>query len=129
MLDLNWYNTLNHPPLTPPWWVFAPVWTFLYLTMLTALFLFVSKPSLEDKSWGYTLFFSQIGINLCWMPAFFYLKNPAFALVLIIVLDILVLLNIIAFYNVSKSSARTLIPYFIWILFATYLNVGIYVLN
>lgn len=129
MLNLNWYNMLNFPPLTPPWWIFAPVWTLLYLSMLVALLMFASKPTSEDKSWGYTLFFSQIAINLCWMPAFFYLRNPSFALVLIIVLDILALLNIIAFYNISKTSAKILIPYFIWILYATYLNVGIYLLN
>ncbi len=129
MQSLNWYNSLNFPPLTPPAWIFPPVWTFLYLTMLAALILFGFKTSSKDKSWGYAIFFSQLGLNLCWSPVFFYIKNPIVALVIIIILDILVFLNIIAFFKISKPAGWILLPYMIWILYATYLNLGIVLLN
>lgn len=129
MFDLSWYNTLIMPPFTPPYWVFMPVWIFLYLSMLIAVLIYAAKPSIQDKSWGIILFFSQLIVNLCWAPVFFNFHNIAFALVIIIVLDILVFWTMKEFFIVSKSSSRTLIPYFIWILYATYLNAGVYMLN
>ncbi len=128
-IDYSWYSTLIQPPLKPPAWIFAPVWTILYISMGVALFLYARKESVVSKAWGYVLFFTQLLVNLAWSPAFFGLKNIVLALVLIILLDILVLFNIIEFFKVSKSATRCLIPYFIWLLFATYLNIGIVVLN
>lgn len=129
MLNYNWYQNLNQPPLTPPAWIFPPVWTILYLSMGIALFLYARKKTDQNKSWGYVLFFTQLLTNFAWSPTFFGLKNVGLALALVILMDILVLFNIIEFSKVSKSSARILIPYFIWILFATYLNLGILILN
>ena len=129
MFNSLWYKTLNNPPLTPPSLVFPPVWTILYLSMLVALFFYIKEKSNKDKSWGIVLFFSQILINLSWSPIFFYMQNIGLALVVVIILDILVLWNIIEFFKVSKISGFILIPYFLWILFATYLNIGFLVLN
>ena len=129
MFDLTWYDTLNLPPLTPPGWIFAPVWTILYISMLVSLIIYATKPSNINKEWGFTLFFIQIILNLCWTPAFFCMESPALGLAIIAILDIIVLWNIISFNKVSKSAGRTLIPYFIWILYATYLNTGIFILN
>ena len=129
MFDFSWYSTLVHPPLAPPAWIFAPVWTILYISMGIALFLYARKLSYERKGWGYVLFFTQLLVNLAWTPAFFGVKNISLALALLILLDILVLFNIIEFSKVSKSAARTLIPYFIWLIFATYLNIWILFLN
>ena len=129
MYNFTWYQSLIKPPLAPPSWLFSPVWIVLYITMGISLYLYARKPCGKSKAWGYVLFFTQILVNLSWTPAFFGLKNIAFALALVILLDILVLLNIIEFFKVSKSSARCLIPYFIWILFATYLNIGYLILN
>lgn len=128
-IDYSWYSTLIQPPLKPPAWLFAPVWTVLYITMAVSLFLYARKYTIKNKAWGYVLFFTQILVNLSWSPAFFGLKNIGLALALIILLDILVFFNIIEFFKVSKSAGRCLIPYFIWILFATYLNLGIFILN
>lgn len=128
-IDYSWYSVLIQPPLKPPAWLFAPVWTILYIAMGVALFLYARKQTIKNKSWGFVLFFTQLLVNLSWSPAFFGLKNIGLALALVILLDILVLLNILEFYKVSKSAARCLIPYFIWILFATYLNLGIFILN
>lgn len=129
MIDYNWYSTLIAPPLKPPAWLFGPVWTILYITMAVSLFLYAKKSSYNNKAWGYVLFFTQLLVNLSWSPAFFGLKNIALAFAIIVILDILVLFTIFEFSKVSKSAARCLIPYFIWILFATYLNLGYLILN
>ena len=128
-IDYSWYSALIQPPLKPPAWLFAPVWTILYITMAVSLFLYARKYIIKNKAWGYVLFFTQLLVNLSWSPAFFGLKNIGLALALIILLDILVFFNIIEFFKVSKSAGRCLIPYFIWILFETYLNLGIFILN
>ena len=128
-IDYSWYSALIQPPLKPPAWLFAPVWTVLYITMAVSLFLYARKYTIKNKAWGYVLFFMQLLVNLSWSPAFFGLKNVGLALALIILLDILVLFNIMEFFKISKSAGRCLIPYFIWILFATYLNLGIFILN
>ncbi len=128
-IDYSWYSALIQPPLKPPAWIFAPVWTILYISMGVSLFLYARKYTIKSKAWGYVLFFTQLLVNLSWSPAFFGLKNIGLALALIILLDILVLFNIIEFFKISKSAARCLIPYFIWLLFATYLNIGIFILN
>jgi len=129
MFDFSWYQSLIQPPLAPPAWLFAPVWTILYISMAVALFLYARKTSYKSKAWGYVLFFTQLLVNFAWTPAFFGVKNITLALAIVILLDILVLFNIIEFFKVSKTSARILIPYFIWIVFATYLNFGILFLN
>ena len=128
-IDYSWYSALIQPPLKPPAWLFAPVWTVLYITMAVSLFLYARKYTIKNKAWGYVLFFTQLLVNLAWSPAFFGFKNVGLALALIILLDILVLFNIMEFFKISKSAGRCLIPYFIWILFATYLNLGIFILN
>lgn len=124
MLDLNWYNTLNQPPLTPPAWVFPPVWTALYTMIFISLVLFAVKKADESKALGYVLFFAQMLFNIGWTPVFFMFHEIKLALAIVILLDILVYFNIREFYTISKKSAYFLIPYFLWILFATYLNAG-----
>ena len=128
MFKSVWYYNLIKPPFVPPNWIFPPVWSILYLTLFVALLLYVFKPSQNKKS-GYIYFATQLILNLLWTPAFFYLKNIVLPLIVIILLDIFVILTIKSFYKVSKISALILIPYLIWILFATYLSIGYLVLN
>jgi len=129
MFGMIWYKSLNHPPLTPPSWVFAPAWAVLYTLIFLSFIAYGLKPYDGSKSWGFALFFMQMLLNLLWSPVFFYFHNIGFALAIIVIMDILVLLNIIEFFKVSKTSAFLLVPYFLWILFATYLNTGFFVLN
>lgn len=128
MLKSAWYYSLLKPSLTPPDWIFQPAWLVLYLTMLVAILLYIFKPA-ENKEIGYVYFTFQMVFNLLWMPAFFYMQNITLALVVIIFLDIFVFLTIKKFYSVSKLSGLILIPYFSWIFFATYLNIGYLILN
>jgi tryptophan-rich sensory protein len=129
MIDYSWYNSLIQPPLKPPAWLFSPVWIILYALMGLSLFIYIKEYSIKSKAWGYIVFFVQLLVNLSWSPVFFGLKNIGYALCLIILLDILVLINIFEFSKISKMAGRLLIPYFVWILFATYLNVGYFILN
>lgn len=129
MLDLSWYSTLTKPVFTPPAWVFAPAWIFLYITIFTSLLLYTVTRSRQPKATGYTYFVMQMIFNILWTPAFFILHDFILSSIIIIILDILVFLNIIEFYKISKFSGIILLPYFLWILFATYLNIGILIQN
>ena len=128
MFKSVWYYNLTKPPLAPPDSIFPPVWSILYFSMLVALLLSLFKPTQNKKS-GYIYFAVQLILNLLWTPAFFYLQNIVLALIVIILLDIFVILTIKSFYKVSKISGLILMPYLLWILFATYLNIGYLVLN
>lgn len=128
MFKSVWYYNLTKPPLAPPDWIFPPVWSILYFSMLVALLLYLFKTAQNKKS-GYIYFIAQLFLNLLWAPVFFYLKNMFLALIVIILLDIFVILTIKSFYKVSKISGLILMPYLLWILFATYLNIGYLVLN
>ena len=128
MFKSVWYYNLTKPPLAPPDWIFPTVWSILYFSMLVALLLYLFKPAQNKKS-GYIYFITQLFLNLLWTPAFFYLQNIVLVLIVIILLDIFVILTIKSFYKVSKISCLILIPYLVWILFATYLNIGYLVLN
>ena len=128
MFDSIWYQSIIKPPLSPPNWVFAPVWVGLYLLIFLSLAIYILKID-EDKEMGYMYFIIQMALNLIWSPVFFASRNILAALILIILLDIFVLLTIWKFFSVSKWSGILLIPYLVWILFATYLNFGYLILN
>lgn len=128
MFNKIWYESLIKPPFVPSDVIFAPVWTILYLMIaISFIFYFIKKQ--EHKNLGYIYFFIQLILNLLWAPSFFYLKNIVLALVVIIFLDIFVFLTIKKFYSISKIASMILIPYFLWIIFATYLNLGYLILN
>lgn len=128
MYNSEWYNSLISPTLAPPNWVFAPVWTILYITIFLALLFYIIKKS-ENKLEGYTYFTIQLFLNLIWSPAFFVLQNIQAAMIIILLLDLFVILTIRRFYLVSKTAGILLIPYLAWIIFATYLNAGYLILN
>ena len=129
IFDFNWYNELNKPLLSPPSQIFTPVWGFLYLTIITALIIYVLTPTIKKKTYGYIYFGLQMVLNLLWTPSFFALKNILLALVIVILMDIFIFLTIKEFYDINKPSGILLIPYFLWSVFATYLTAGYLVLN
>ena len=118
------YNLLVKPPLSPPSIVFPIVWTILYVLMGISYYL-LKNPSKKEK----IFYFVQLGVNALWSVFFFIGKFYLFSFIWIILLDVLVIFMIGIFYQNSKISGYLQIPYLIWILFATYLNLGIYVLN
>lgn len=124
----SWYATLAKPAFNPPNWIFAPVWTFLFALMGIALYL-VWTNTVKDKKLAYTFFFIQLALNLLWSILFFGAQLPGFAFVEIIILWIFILLTIINFYRISKPAGIIMIPYLLWVTFASILNYAIYSLN
>jgi translocator protein len=126
----TWYATLNKSPLNPPGWVFGPVWTILFALMGYSAYLIWSKKSKKiDVNYPLTVFAIQFGFNIIWSFLFFGLRSPAYGLVGIIVLWFTIYATISAFKPVSKLAAWLLVPYILWVTFASYLNFMVYLLN
>ena len=126
---MGWYNNLNKPVFTPPSWVFAPAWTILYILIFLSLVIFLGSKTSESKTFGIILFIIQMILNLLWTPIFFYWQNMEFAFIIIILLVLAVIGTITAFYKISRIASLLLIPYILWLLFATYLNWGFLMIN
>ena len=128
MFNSSWYDSLISPSIVPPAWVFAPVWFVLYVLMFISLAFYIIS-NVEDKKFGYMFFIIQFLLNLAWSPVFFGLKSILGGLIVVISLDIFVFLTLKNFCCASKWACIFLIPYFLWILFATYLNLRYLMLN
>lgn len=124
----NWYPMLAKPSGLPPNIVFPIVWTILYIMMGFALALFWSTKA-KKKGLGYLFFFVQLAANFVWSFLFFYLENPLLGLTDIILMIILVVLTIIEFSKVTKLGSYFLYPYLLWLVYATYLNLFIWIKN
>ena len=129
MYNSQWYNSLTKPVFAPASSVFTPAWIFLYTTIIISLILFIFTNSEINKKAGYIYFSIQMILNIIWSPVFFGLQDILSALIIILFLDVFTVLTIIEFYKVSKIAGLVLIPYFLWLLFATYLNFGYLILN
>ena len=128
----TWYAGLVKPALNPPAWVFGPAWTTLYALMGISLFLiWKSDPSVapKERRRGIILFFIQLFLNAVWSIIFFGLHSPGWALVDIVFLWLAIVWTMVVFYKISKPAAYLLVPYLLWVSFASYLNYSIWVLN
>ena len=122
------YNNLIKPPVSPPSILFPIVWSILYLLMGISYFIY--KKNIDNKGKLIPIiYYLQLFINLLWSIIFFVFELKFLAIIWIILLDLLVIFMIHLFSNENKISAYLNIPYLVWILFATYLTIGIYVLN
>ena len=126
----NWYAGLVKPALNPPSWVFGPAWTTLYALMGIAAFL-IWKSGWDKKEVKKALgvFGIQLVLNALWSIIFFGLHSPGWALVDIIALWFAVVWTMVVFYIISKPAAYLLVPYILWVSFASYLNYSIWMLN
>lgn len=121
------YNSLQKPPLAPPSIVFPIVWTILYVLMGVSYGILKSNDLTNadiDK-----IYYLQLGVNTFWSIFFFLLKWRLFSAIWIVFLAVLVAVMIYKFYKQNKTAGLLQIPYLLWVLFATYLNIGIYLLN
>lgn len=126
----NWYSTLNKPFFNPPNWIFAPVWTILYILIGIAVAMIWHKGFKQNGvKIAIGLFISQFVVNLLWSPIFFNLQAPTIALIIIIILWFLILMTIMHFNKLDKIAGRLMIPYLLWVSFATILNGAIVYLN
>lgn len=124
----TWYAALEKPVLNPPNIIFGPVWTVLYVLIGLSLYLFWTAAGKGKRS-GYVAFGVQMVLNALWSVVFFGLQLPLFGVFVIALLDIMVIVTIVLFYERSRRAAYLLVPYLLWILFATYLTVSIWLLN
>ena len=125
----TWYQTLNKPILSPPNWIFGPAWTILYVLMGISLYLVISAKGRVQSQKAIRIFAIQLTLNVVWSIIFFGMRNPALAFADIIALLIAILLTIKYFYSISKFAAYLLIPYLLWVSFASILNLMIVLLN
>ncbi len=121
------YNSLQKPPLSPPSILFPIVWTILYVLMGISYGIIDSKSLIELKT--KIIYSLQLFVNATWSLIFFTLKWRLFAFIWIIILDVLVIVMIIDFFKKNKTAGLLQIPYLLWIIFASYLNLGVYLLN
>ncbi len=126
----GWYATLQEPPGTPPNSIFAPVWITLYAMIGIAFALvwhqgFASKTAKQARA----AFLIQLVLNIAWTPIFFGAHQLALALVVIVALLVMIIATIVLFARISKPAAFLLVPYALWVSYATYLNAGFLLLN
>ena len=124
------YGAMVKPPLSPPGWVFPVVWTVLYLLMGWASWLvWKSDAPREEKRRALILYGAQLAVNFIWPLVFFGGEMYLAALLILIALWVLILLTIRAFSGINERAGDLLIPYILWVSFAAYLNLGIFLLN
>lgn len=119
----NTYNTLNKPPLSPPGILFPIVWTILFILMGISVYLVR-----EDKE-SVKYYFIQLIVNALWTPIFFGLNAYLLAFIWLVILIVLVVIMLDKFKEINMTSVYLNIPYIIWLVFALYLNAGIFLLN
>ena len=126
----TWYAGLKKPPYTPPNWVFGPIWTTLYILMGISVFLVWQKGlNTSGVMLAFTLFWIQLALNALWSVIFFGMKSKGGGVITIIVLWLLILATIITSFRVSGWAGALLIPYIVWVSIASYLNIGVWLLN
>lgn len=126
----DWYLNLNKPSFNPPNWLFAPVWSVLYILIGVAAGIVWGKGF--HHVWVKTALYHfgfQLLLNALWSIIFFGLKNPLAALFVILILLVMIILTIRWFNVVSKKAAMLMVPYLLWVSFATILNFKIWELN
>lgn len=126
----GWYSTVNKPAFNPPNWIFAPVWTSLYLLMGIAFYIvWLKVEESKIKTKAIIFYFIQLVLNFCWSIIFFYAEEPGWAFAEIMLLWVMIVATIIKFSKISKFAAWLLVPYILWVSFAAVLNFAIWQLN
>jgi benzodiazapine receptor len=126
----TWYASLEKPAFQPPNWLFFPVWTTLYTLMGIAAFLVWRKGlDLSRVRVALGIFAVQLVLNTAWSIVFFGAQELFGALIVIAILWIVILINIVTFWRISKVAGALLIPYILWVSFASLLNYSVWVLN
>jgi tryptophan-rich sensory protein len=126
----SWYESLEKPAFTPPNWVFAPVWTTLFILMGIALYLiWQSGTERREVQIALAVFGLQFALNVLWSFLFFGMQSPLLGLVDIVLLWILIAITIVLFYQIRRIAGYLLIPYIVWVTIATALNYSVYIMN
>ena len=124
-----WYESLNKPFLNPPNFVFMPIWTLLYISLAVFIWMIDRQPYSPLVIYAKKLFIWQLILNFLWTPIFFGMQNILAGLIVLLVLDYLVFRLISVSFQINKTCAYIILPYFCWLLFATYLNTSLFIMN
>jgi tryptophan-rich sensory protein len=128
--NIPWYETLAKPPLTPPNWVFGPVWTALYILMAYGFYRVLRlEPATPGRRAVIIVFLAQLVLNAAWSFAFFDARSAMLGLIVILPMAFLLAVTIILFWRIDRVAGYSLAPTAFWVAFATYLNAGIFILN
>ncbi len=124
------YEQVRQPPFSPPGWLFPIVWTILYLLMGYASYRVLTSRADELRIHkALSLYGAQLAVNFLWPLIFFGLDWYLAAFIVLLVLWVLIFLTIRAFADIDETAGDLLLPYILWVTFAAYLNVGVYLLN
>jgi benzodiazapine receptor len=123
------FQQLNKPPLSPPGWLFPVVWTILYVLMGIASYLVLSCRRKRESVKALTVYTFQLVLNFFWSIFFFNYQQYLFAFIWLIFLWIMIYVTIKLFSRCSKPAAFLMLPYLLWVTFAGYLNLAIYLIN
>lgn len=123
----GFYSSLEKPPLSPPGILFPIVWSILYILMGISLYI-VSESDVRKEE-NYLIYIIQLVVNSLWTLLFFGFNLQFLSFLWILLLIVLVVVMIISFYQTNKLAGLLQIPYLLWLVFAAYLNLGIYILN
>jgi len=125
----DWYPTLRTPSWNPPAWIFGPVWTVLYLMMAIAAWLVWRRRGFDGAAGALGIFTLQLALNALWSPLFFGLRNPLAGLLDIVPLWAAILATLVCFLRISPLAGALMVPYWLWVSFATALNFVIWKMN
>lgn len=125
----SFYGLLNQPSWAPPPWLFGPVWTLLYTMMAISAWLVWRNGGFANQARALTLYLAQLAFNAVWSWLFFAWQLGAMAFADIILLWLLILLTIVAFWKANRLAAVLLLPYLAWVSFAAALNYSLWQLN
>jgi benzodiazapine receptor len=125
----GWYTTLNKPTFNPPNWVFAPVWTTLYVLMAIAGWRVWRSAGPAVRRWPLVVFGVQLALNLLWSLLFFGLQQIGLALLDISLLLLAISVNTVLFWRVDRLAGWFFVPYVLWVGFALVLNLSLWLLN
>ena len=125
----TWYQALQKPIFNPPDWVFAPVWATLYLLMAIAGWRVWRRSQFELSHPALMVFTVQLGLNLAWSSLFFGLQRIDLAMVEIVILLITIIANTFLFWRIDRLAGVLFVPYVLWVMYATALNISLWLLN
>ena len=126
--NMNIYDKINTPPLSPPGWLFPAVWTILFIVMgISSAMIFTSKSSKKDDA--LFIYAVSLVLNFSWSIFFFNMQSFILSFIILVALWLSIIITIIQYYKINKVSAWLQLPYLLWVTFAGYLNFAIILLN
>ncbi len=126
---MEWYNTLQRPPLTPPNWLLMVLWALVYGLIVGAVVLYLRTPREERSKLFQTMFYVHLGAHLLWPLLFFVAQSPLAAMVDIIILGLSLVYLMLAVWPIRRMVSVMLLPYLMLVAFSYYLNAGYWLLN